>query len=308
MKTETQRDYGERILRVLVHIQQHLDHALDLDELAGIAHFSPFHFHRIFRGMVGEAVQEHIRRLRLERAAYRLKCGTQPITHVAFDAGYDAHEAFTRAFKAVFGQSPSAFREQHRPLRMPPVPSGVHYDPEGRLDEFEAIRVEEATMEVRIENVQPMRVAFVRHVGPYDQVGRTWQKLCTWAGMRGLFGPNTQLFGISHDDPDVTPPDKLRYDACIVVSDAVQPEGEVGVQEVAGGRYAVAMHRGPYSKFGETYAALLGQWLPARGHEPVSSPCLEFYRNNPNTTAPEDLLTDIYVPLRASHAAVEVSS
>ena len=87
MKTDTQRDYEARILRVLVHIQTHLGHALDLDELAAIAHFSPYHFHRVFRGMVGEPVIEHVRRLRLERAAHQLKATDSSVTQIAFDAG-----------------------------------------------------------------------------------------------------------------------------------------------------------------------------------------------------------------------------
>ena len=81
-----------------MHIQHHLDEAVSLDELAALAHFSPYHFHRIFRGMVGESVMEHVRRLRLERAAHRLKFSDEPITRIAFEAGYETHEAFTRAF------------------------------------------------------------------------------------------------------------------------------------------------------------------------------------------------------------------
>lgn len=95
MKLVTLHDYKRRLLQVLVHIQQNLDGPLGLDELAAIACFSPFHFHRIFRGMVGESLKEHIRRLRLERAASQLKVGKQPVTQIALDAGYSSHEAFT---------------------------------------------------------------------------------------------------------------------------------------------------------------------------------------------------------------------
>ncbi|HRX85905.1 MAG TPA: AraC family transcriptional regulator, partial [Phycisphaerae bacterium] len=87
MNGATERDYQQRMLRVLVFIQQHLDEALRLEDLAGVANFSPFHFHRIFRGMVGETVMEHVRRLRLERAAQRLRQGDQPVTRLAFEAG-----------------------------------------------------------------------------------------------------------------------------------------------------------------------------------------------------------------------------
>lgn len=87
MKGETFEDYQARILRVLAHIQKNLDGSLSLEELAGVAQFSPFHFHRIFCGMVGESVKEHVRRLRLERAAHRLRHGGQPVTEIALDAG-----------------------------------------------------------------------------------------------------------------------------------------------------------------------------------------------------------------------------
>ncbi|HEX4589292.1 MAG TPA: AraC family transcriptional regulator, partial [Gemmataceae bacterium] len=80
MRADTERTYKQRILRVLVHIQQHLDEVLELEDLAGVAHFSPYHFHRVFRGMVGESVMEHVRRLRLERAAHRLKFTDEPVT------------------------------------------------------------------------------------------------------------------------------------------------------------------------------------------------------------------------------------
>ncbi len=109
MHTATQRDYRERIIRVLVHIQQHLDEELTLAELADIACFSAFHFHRVFRGMVGEPLGEHIRRIRLERAASRLRFGQQPVLQIALDAGYETHESFTRAFRVLFGKSPSEF-------------------------------------------------------------------------------------------------------------------------------------------------------------------------------------------------------
>lgn len=298
MKTQTQRDYEERILRVLVHVQDHLDQALDLEQLAALAHFSPYHFHRVFRGMVGEPVKEHIRRLRLERAAYRLKAAGQPVTQVAFDAGYETHESFTRAFRALFGESPARFREIHRPAPLRSAPSDVHYAPDGKLTGFQPLQAGGAVMDVRIETLQPMRVAFARHVGPYNEVGQAWQRLCGWAGPRGLLGPQTKTIGISHDDPEITPPEKLRYDACIVVGADVAAEDDVGVQEIAGGEYAVVTHHGPYERLGDTYAALLGQWLPAHSREPLSGPCLEFYRNSPTETAPEDLLTDIHVPLQ----------
>jgi AraC family transcriptional regulator len=248
--------------------------------------------------MVGEPVKEHIRRLRLERAAHRLKTSDQPITQLAFEAGYEAHEAFTRSFKTMFGESPTRFREIHRQIPMQEVPSGVHYLPDGQLTGFQPVQTQGAAMDARIETIEPIRVAFMRHVGPYHQVGETWGKFCGWVAQRGLFGPNTKMLGLCHDDPEVTPPEKIRYDACLVVGDDVQPEGDIGVQEIHGGEYAITTHHGPYERLGATYAALCGQWIPAQNREPAPGPSIEMYRNSPQETPPEELLTDVYVPLQ----------
>ena len=201
MRDETSESYQARILRVLLHIQQHLDETLALDELAAVAHFSPFHFHRIFRGMVGESVKEHVRRLRLERAAHRLRFTGQPVTEIAFDAGYQAHEAFTRAFQALFGESPSGFRKHHRAVAYGHAPSAVHYVAEGTLDGWRVPQREETPLAVRIEKLLAMRVAFMRHTGPYDEVGATWGRLMIWAGSKGLLRSMPRAFGIVHDDP-----------------------------------------------------------------------------------------------------------
>lgn len=299
MRQQTERAYKERILRVLVHIQDHLDEAVSLEELAAIAHFSPYHFHRIFRGMVGESVMEYVRRLRLERAAHHLKFGDRSVTHIAFQAGYETHEAFTRAFGAMFGQSPSHFREQHRTLPLQPAAWETHSHPDGRLKKYLNAQESRPSLAARIVSIPTMRVAFMRHVGPYGEVGQTWGKLFAWAGPKGLLGRGVKIMGIVHDDPEVTPPDKVRYDVCIVVDDSFRPEGDIGTQQIAG-KYAVATHQGSYEALGETYGRLCGQWLPGSGWELRSAPAFEMYRNSPRDTKPEELLTDIYLPLLMS--------
>jgi len=297
MRADTAKDYHERMLRVLVHIQEHLDEALDLASMAAIAHFSPYHFHRIFQGMVGESVMAHIRRLRLERAAQQLKHSDRPVTRIAFEAGYETHEAFTRAFRASIGESPSRFRQIHQAISLPAAPSGVHYAAGGGPEDFTPVQTGGSRMDVQIREVPKMRVAFVRHVGPYIEVHAAWAKLCGWAGPHGLFGPQAKMLGVCHDDPEVTPPDKIRYDACITVGEEVQPEDDIGVQEVGGGEYATTLHHGPYERLAQTYAELCGQWLPSTGREVRSGPSIEMYQNSPQDTAPEDLRTEVYVPL-----------
>jgi AraC family transcriptional regulator len=295
----TLRDYKQRLLRVLVHIQQHLNGTLSLEELAAIACFSPYHFHRVFKGMIGESLMGHIRRLRLERAAAELRLGDQSVTQIAFNAGYDTHEAFSRAFKASFGIAPIHFRSQKNYATLAATaPSGVHFDKQAPPAGFKAARLGARKMNVHIKNIEPMRVAFMRHVGPYDSVGATWSKLLPWLGKEGWIAGDSLFVGVCHDDPEVTPSAKIRYDACVTVNETFLPSGEIGVQTIAGGAYAVTTHFGPYHKLGDTYTRLFGHWLPRSGRELRSTPCFEIYLNDPESTEPEDLLTDVYVPLQ----------
>src|SRR5262249_47535112 len=181
-------------LPVQPFVQQHPAEDLPLDRLAHVAHFSPYHFHRVFKALTGEGVYEYVRRLRLESAAVALKTTRRGVTQIALGAGYNAHEAFTRAFRQRFGVSPSQYR-----ARRPPHP----------LKEAPTMTAPQATSPARVEALPPRRVAFVRNVGPYNTVGPAFERLMGWAGRRGLLGPGSAVLGVCHDDPDVTPPEKV---------------------------------------------------------------------------------------------------
>lgn len=296
-RASTLQDYKQRILRVLVHIQGHLDEELSLEYLAGLACFSPCHFHRVFHGMVGESVMDYIRRLRLERSAIRLVRDAVPILDLALEAGYGSHEAFTRSFRAAFGVSPSQYRRTRRLRSSVAVPSGMHFT-NGEPPASFRVKRGNASMKVQLKQLPNLRVAFVRHVGPYSDVGRAWDQLLPRLGKDGWLGPATMFIGICHDAPEVTPLAKIRYDACVTLDAIFQPIDDIGIQVISGGTYAMTTHFGPYDRLGKTYSRLLGQWLPRSGHELRPEPCFETYLNDPQSTAPDDLVTDIYAPLR----------
>ncbi|MCA8951627.1 MAG: AraC family transcriptional regulator [Planctomycetes bacterium] len=301
MKRSTREDYRQRLLRVLRHLQTHLDEAVAPADLAAIACFSPHHFHRIFRGMVGESVMQHVRRLRLERAAIRLKHSDRPVTAIAFEAGYEAHEAFTRAFGERFGCSPSEFRSKNRAIEWPAAATPVHYREDGALGEFEpAIPPRGVAVEVR--ELPARRIAYVRHIGPYAGVGAAFEELMQWAGPRGIMAGDAAVLGRCHDDPEITSPERIRFDACVTVGPEVVGEGGIAIDELPGGPHATTLHRGPFETLGETYLALFGGWLPTSGRELRPGPCIERYLDDPESTPPEELETEIAVPLEPSDA------
>lgn len=152
-------------------------------------------------------------------------------------------------------------------------------------------------LDMEIRELPPLRVARLRHVGAYCDLAPVFGALCDWAGPRGLFGPDTRVLGLFHDDPRTTPEAELRSDAAVTVGPDVEGEGDVVIDEVAGGTYAVGILKGPYEGLHAAYTWLLTEWLPASGREAKEGPAYEVYLNDPVSTPPEELLTAIHVPL-----------
>lgn len=307
MKPTTQASYEAVVRAAVERIVRHLDEPLDLEQLARGAALSPFHFHRIFKGMVGETALELHRRLRLERAALRLSSGDASVTSVAFDAGYDTHEAFTRAFKASYGMSPSSYREPRPgPVSdcLPPrqieltAPSGLHVLREGGFGTFVPVTHRGPVMQVEVRRREAQRLATVRHVGPYPSIGQAFARLGALAGPAGLFAqPNVEMIALYHDDPDTVAAAELRSDAGITVPPGVALPAGLVEAWIPAGRYACATHVGPYSLLGDVWSRLMGEWLPKSGQRLGEGTGFEIYRNDPMTVPPNELRTEIYLPL-----------
>lgn len=307
VKPETESFYEAAVRRAVDVIVGSLDEALDLAAIARTAALSPFHFHRVFRGMLGETPLELHRRLRMERAATQLGTTEDAVTNVAFAAGYDTHEAFTRAFRAAFGNPPSTFRQLAREAagcggRLPQstlaARNGIHFAKAIDLGAIVAPSKGANSMDVTIESLPARRVATVRHTGPYTRISEAFARLGAAAGPAGLIGrPGSAMIALYHDDPETTPADQLRSDAGLIVDETVAlPSGLVEVRLPAG-RYARTTHRGPYPLLGDAWARFMGQWLPGSGHRIGDGVPFERYHNTQADVAPEDLVTDLYVPI-----------
>ena len=109
--THTIQEHSNCIEDVMRYIRNHINEPIDRETLAAVAGFSIPHFHRVFTAHVGESAVSYVRRLRMERAARKLRMGAVDITEVALAAGYDSHAAFSKACKQQFSLSPSEFRQ-----------------------------------------------------------------------------------------------------------------------------------------------------------------------------------------------------
>jgi AraC family transcriptional regulator len=284
-RPETLNDYQQRMINVLVYIDQHKSDPLTLEDLARIACFSPYHFHRLFHAFVGESLYAYIKRIRLEQAAMHLRSTDLSVTDIAFRVGYETPAAFAKAFRERFDITPTGFR-----TKILSTSNGSSSIQSQSLEEV---------MKPEIRTLENQTVLFVRRMGKYDQAAEeAWRALFRHAFWRMFTDRSIKYIGISHDDPSITEDSRLRYDACITVKGSPKPNGEVGVQVLQGGKYAVFMHQGAYEKFNETYDLIFSEWLPRSGYRLRETACYELYLNkNPKRTKPENLRTEIYIPV-----------
>jgi AraC family transcriptional regulator len=304
---DSRSEYARRMYRVLEHIDRHLDERLELESLARVANFSSFHFHRLFAAWMGETLGDYLRRRRLEVGALRLAAQPRvPVLQVALSVGFGSAEAFARAFKARFGDTPSGWRSAENSKRH--QGDGNTDQVERKPDQATAIRrTDDRNMKntsidlnVKLVDRQPVTVAYFRHIGPYGPgLAKFWiETLAPWMATNNLLGE--PRYGISHDDPGITVSEKLRYDAAVEVPDNFTGTGSYMKTVIPGGKYASGRFKGTADQLPAAWASMLREWLPDSGMQLDSRPFFEYYptdaRYDPQTGVFE---CDILVPVLA---------
>lgn len=244
------------LLPVLVHIQAHLDEELSLGRLAEVAGLSDHHFHRVFKASVGETPKRYVERLRIERAAFLLSAQERTVLDVALEAGFGSHEVFSRAFNRRMGMTPSAWR--NRPYPSTTGAADRHRTKDPGLDE----KAEGFDLsDTRVRRLRPMHLAFKRNHGPYEDVPASlFDDVTGWVRATGR-EEALLLCGIGLDAPQVTAPSDLRFDACVRVPAAFEPDADaaragIGYQRFAGGAFAITTYVGPLEQIPLAYQAL----------------------------------------------------
>jgi AraC family transcriptional regulator len=283
-KEDTVKDYQEKINRVLTYINNHLFEEMNVESIASVSHFSMFHFHRIMRAYLNEPLWSYIIRLRMEGAARLLELTDEAINEIGFKTGYENPPAFSKAFKNHFGITPLEYRNNKANAKI-----NLIINPQIFI-----------TMKApKIKEIKAMKVIYIQSVGEYggEKMDETWKKLFDFVKKNKLFSFGMDCIGVGHDDPNITEPSKCRYDACLTIKKEVKPEGEVGVKTIEGGKFAIFRHAGSYDELGNVYNEIYHNWIPENKIELRDVPNFEIYVNNPNRTKPENLKTDIYVPI-----------
>lgn len=315
--TTHRTEYIARINRVIDYIEANLDQELSLPRLAEVANFSQFHFHRLFRTIVGETLKQFIQRVRVEKAAMQLLLNpTKSITEIAFDCGFSSPATFARAFKNNFHMSATEWRSggHHQHSKIRKTNSKIEQAIGMQMVYSEPVLHNQNLMwritmntkydvQIEVKEMPVWSVAYVRHIGPYQGNSQLFEnlfnKLMAWAAPRGLLQfPKTQLFAVYYDNPDITDDDKLRVDICLTVPPDTEADGEIGRMDIPGGQFAVGHFEIDAHEYGEAWQLLLGQWMPESGYQPDDRLCYEQYLNNPKEHPENKHVVDICMPVK----------
>ncbi|MEZ8825988.1 GyrI-like domain-containing protein [Vibrio amylolyticus] len=294
-------DYSQRLTPVIRHLEKHFNSPLNLEEVAKLACLSPYHFHRIFKAVTGETLNDYLRRLRLEQVANELFYKKPAVTNVALEFGFSSSQSLAKAFKQYFNLTPSQIREcasinevstllknskiGHSLRKIGhATPSNDSYNSPNLTTRSNKMTIEK----MEIQTFEPSKLAYVRVNGPYgENYEPAMGKLYNWAGPNGFAG-NTNIF-IYHDNPEITPDEKCRTDICLFVNDDISSESGIETQVFPGGKYGVMRTTiTDKSQYSLTWDLLMSK-IVDQGIESDDRPCFELYHSYDQKTGTADV-------------------
>ncbi len=279
----THQEYYESVNKVLDYINRNLSASIVLSDLADVAGISAFHFHRIFKAIMNESPGDYIQRLRLEKAAFKLQTTKLPLADIAEQTGYQSLAALSKAFKKRFYISPSVYRNK-------PVDFAI---PLSRP-------IDKIALEPDLRVLTAKELLCLRVTNPFkdaDAFIHTWNKLLNLVAADGVPGSDYEYFCLSRDISTITHPENYRIYACISMPEKIKPKGNLGLQTIDGGLYAVFTYKGSYRNLDVIYCNIYRYWIPKSNYELRDNISFEKYLNSPLHTSEEELLTEIYVPV-----------
>ncbi len=302
-------EYIFRINKVIDYIDSNIESELTLEDISRIANFSPFHFHRIFKSIVGESLNKYIQRIRIEKAASQLiYYPTKSITEIAYDCGFSSSQFFARVFKEYFTISARDWRAKHlknskkihinsKKIEEISIPSDYHLVENKQRDKI----LIQSTVEVK--TIPDMYLAYIRHIGSYkgdaNLFKKLFSKLFKWAYARDLMNlPETKVIALYNDNPSITDENKLRTMVCITIPEDTKVDRDVGKMKLIGGKYAVAHFELGKDEFQKAWDFVYCEWLPESGFTPDDKPAFELFLNDPEQHPQKKSIFDIYLPVK----------
>jgi AraC family transcriptional regulator len=291
--------YRSRINKVIDYVNNNLNKSISLEELASVAFFSPFHFHRIFVAVTGETVNNFTNRIRNEKAARLLKFSKKSISEISMECGFSSSSTLSRLFKQYFGISPSEYRKageiKNSKIRKELIPVSKYHC---NITEEEL----ENKFPVEIRQFPERRIAYIRVLDSFREgvVLNVFADMVKWAKKMNLFHSET-IFGMSMDDPEVTPKEKYRYEVCITIPRKfdIDAGNFIETTTLPKCKYAITTVSGDFNLVVAATNYLFDHWLINSSYESEHQHGLEVFLDKENICNWNHFDLELCIPVKA---------
>ncbi|MDD2612128.1 MAG: GyrI-like domain-containing protein [Bacteroidales bacterium] len=247
-----------------------------------------FHFHRIMKPAINESLGAYINRIRFETAIKLLRYSNEPLSDIASHIGYLDLSSFSKAFSKEFGLSPLEFRNNKA------IVLNTHID--YRVSDEKKIIT---NLKTKIIFIPDKKVCCINVVGKYGSEGtyKAWDELGDFVMKNKIIRWRPDVFAVYYDDPDIVGIDFCATDLCIATEKIFKEEGRIKVKTITGGKFGVFRYKGSYDYLWELYNSIYKDWVLFSDLKIRDLPSIEKYLNFAHNTKPENLLTEIYIPI-----------
>lgn len=298
---EILNDYQKRINRVFEYIDENLDTDLSLINVSEIAFFSPYHFHRIFKFITQETLNEYVTRLRIEKSALSLIHKKIGITEISINCGFNDSSSFTRIFKKYYGISPTEFRKENphkfSKIRQLESKNGQEYPD---YDRYICILNNlknwiKMNAKIEIKKLSKMDLAYISNIGSQN-LENAYKKLIQLIKSQNLMNAQTKMVTIYHDSFKVTDANKVRMSACILLNKPFKTTGGIGLTSIEKGKFIVGSFEIKQNEFEKSWTGLF-IWMNENRHVKTDKNPFEIYHNNFNEHPEKKSIVDFCIPI-----------
>ncbi|AZA47843.1 AraC family transcriptional regulator [Chryseobacterium carnipullorum] len=297
-------EHKKRIIKAIRYIDNHLEDDLSLEKIAEIGMYSSFHFHRIFKLITGETLQNYIIRKKTEKSAFYLSVKKDmKMKEIYLDLGFSNHSVFSKTFKKYYGMAPSAFRNSapetfHKILQI----SGKNGHVDTVFSQYichveNLLKWTKMNLKIEVKELPEMNLASVMSLG-VAHVESSFNVLIEWAKNKHLFPrDNVKMISVYHDSFKVTPADKVRIHACMLLDEKLEEQNGVVFSETTdAGKYIVGSGECTLDDFEQCWVSLF-LWMNEHHYSMRKSFPFEIYHSNFKEHPEGKMQVDFCIPI-----------